>query len=81
MNEKEAKRKTKMIEKTSIWIREEFLKCIIALETETNNKKINELNKKLEYLKLKASAEVKQINQLCKELGIDDESGLDFPET
>jgi phage regulator Rha-like protein len=81
MTEKEAKRRTKMIEKTSLWIREEFVKTFSELEKETNKRKRQELNKKLDYLKIKANSEIKEIDRLFKQLGYRDDSlGLDFPE-
>jgi hypothetical protein len=81
MTEKEAKRRTKMIEKTSLWIREEFVKTFSELEKETNKRKRQELNKKLDYLKIKANSEIKEIDRLFKQLGYrDDYSDLDSPE-
>lgn len=81
MTEKEAKRRTKMIEKTSLWIREEFVKTFSELEKETNKSKRQELNKKLDYLKIKANSEIKEIDRLFKQLGYrDDYSDLDSPE-
>jgi hypothetical protein len=81
MTEKEAKRRTKMIEKTSLWIREEFVKTFSELEKETNKRKRQELNKKLDYLKIKANSEIKEIDRLFKQLGYrDDYSDLDNPE-
>jgi predicted phage gp36 major capsid-like protein len=81
MTEKEAKRRTKMIEKTSLWIREEFVKTFSELEKETNKKKRQELHKKLDYLKIKANSEIKEIDRLFKQLGYrDDYSDLDTPE-
>lgn len=81
MTEKEAKRRTKMIEKTSLWIREEFVKTFSQLEKETNKKKRQELHKKLDYLRVKANSEIKEIDRLFKQLGYrDDYSDLDTPE-
>ena len=81
MTEREAKRRTKMIEKTSLWIREEFVKTFSQLEKETNKKKRQELHKKLDYLKVKANSEIKEIDRLFKQLGYrDDYSDLDTPE-
>jgi predicted phage gp36 major capsid-like protein len=81
MTEKEAKRRTKMIEKTSLWIRDEFAKTFSELEKETNKKKRQELHKKLDYLKVKANSEIKEIDRLFKQLGYrDDYSDLDSPE-
>jgi len=77
MNKEEMKLKSEMIQETSLWIKREIEKCKIEIQKAKTISKKKKLLQKLEFLKSKAVIEIKEIDKIFRDLGLEGFSGLD----